>query len=253
MPTRSTTGRDEELPHIRFGFGVSLYLTTTLRLWSYGIWSWGRGCPVAIGEAKANPSAATLPRTLDGQAMGGISMGRTRRRSRLGKSLSGPPPRALRGRGAHQRDGAAMPHELGQLRVIAIPQREHVAATLQHDRLPPAVVEVLLRNHQMTRRDLVPAARQAGRDRQLLIFADGGSRFCRQRRKAARGCRWGRRQQSRRSRALAATDRFLPKSRATRPAARLRPLLDGGIGGATGSWHRPLVRAFGSQPLRAAG
>src|SRR5271165_2140708 len=79
--------------------------------------------------------------------------------------------RCLAGR-IHQRDGAAVPKELGQLRVIAEPQREHVVFALEHDGLPPAIIERLLSNHEMARRNLVPGPRQAagGGQAVLVVF-----------------------------------------------------------------------------------
>ena len=59
----------------------------------------------------------------------------------------------------HQRDGAAVPKELREPRVVAKPQREHVVFALDHDRLPPAIGEALLRDDEMARRDLVPVPR----------------------------------------------------------------------------------------------
>ena len=58
-----------------------------------------------------------------------------------------------------------MAKELGDSWVVAIPQREHVAVTLDHDRLPPAVGEAFLGDDQMAWRNLVPAAGQALGDR----------------------------------------------------------------------------------------
>ena len=54
-----------------------------------------------------------------------------------------------------------MAKEPGEPRVIAKPQREHVVFAVEHDRLPPPVGEALLRDDEVARRDLVPAARQA--------------------------------------------------------------------------------------------
>ena len=65
----------------------------------------------------------------------------------------------------YQRDRGAMPKEPGEPRVIAKPQREHVGFAVEHDGLPPPVGEALLRDDEMARRDLVPAARQAAGDR----------------------------------------------------------------------------------------
>ena len=65
------------------------------------------------------------------------------------------------GRRAHQRNAGAMPEELGQVRVIAVLQAEGVAFPVEHDGLPPAVIEGLLSNHEMARPDLVPGPGQA--------------------------------------------------------------------------------------------
>jgi hypothetical protein len=58
-----------------------------------------------------------------------------------------------------------MAKELGEPRVVAKPQREHVVFALEHDRLPPAVDETLLRDDEVARRDLVPGAGQATGER----------------------------------------------------------------------------------------
>src|SRR6266480_579019 len=56
---------------------------------------------------------------------------------------------------------------------IAKPQREHVAFAVEHDRLPPPVGEALLRDDEVARRDLLPAAWQATGDRSagLVVWA----------------------------------------------------------------------------------
>ena len=84
----------------------------------------------------------------------------------------------------HQRDRGAMAKELGEPRVVAKPQREHVVFAVEHDRLPPPVGEALLRDDEVARLDLVPAARQAAGDRGaglVVVRADRGLlRFGRQ-------------------------------------------------------------------------
>src|SRR5437868_3995718 len=75
----------------------------------------------------------------------------------------------------HQRDRGAMPKELWEPRVIAKPQREHVAFAVEHDRLPPPVGEAPLRDDEVARRDLLPAAWQATGDRGaglVVVWAD---------------------------------------------------------------------------------
>jgi hypothetical protein len=68
-----------------------------------------------------------------------------------------------------------MANKLGQLRVVAKPQREHVAGATEDDGFPPPVVQAFLRDDEMPRRDVVPGPGEAGRNRQLvLVFADGG-------------------------------------------------------------------------------
>ena len=75
-----------------------------------------------------------------------------------------------------------MPRELGELRVVPEPQGEHVAVASDDDGLPSPVFQGFLGDDEMARRDLVPGPGQAGRDRQLvLVFADGGLRFDRER------------------------------------------------------------------------
>src|SRR5580704_17400666 len=68
--------------------------------------------------------------------------------------------RFLAGR-VHQGEGAAMPDEPGEVWEVAKPQREHVVFAVEDDGLPPTMVERLLGNHEMTRRNLVPGTRQA--------------------------------------------------------------------------------------------
>jgi hypothetical protein len=41
-----------------------------------------------------------------------------------------------------------MPKELGEPRVVAKPQRQHVVFAVEHDGLPPPVVEALLGDHE---------------------------------------------------------------------------------------------------------
>jgi hypothetical protein len=65
----------------------------------------------------------------------------------------------------HQRDRGAMAKEPGKPREVAKPQREHVVFAVEHNGLPPPVGEALLRDDEVARRDLVPAARQAAGDR----------------------------------------------------------------------------------------
>src|SRR4051812_39169933 len=65
------------------------------------------------------------------------------------------------GRRAYQCDGTAVAHELWQLRVVAITQREHVAVAFEHDRLPPPVVMALLRDDEMAGCDVLEGSRQA--------------------------------------------------------------------------------------------
>jgi hypothetical protein len=76
-----------------------------------------------------------------------------------------------------------MPKEPREPRVVAKPQRQHVIVAVEHDRLPPPVGEALLRDDEVARRDLVPAAGQAAGDRgAVVVRADGGLlRFGRQR------------------------------------------------------------------------
>src|ERR1700730_5066106 len=76
---------------------------------------------------------------------------------------------------AHQGNGAAMPEELGEFRVIAKPQREHVVFAVEDDGLPPSVVEALLGDDEVARRDLVPGPGQAASDRRtglVVVRAD---------------------------------------------------------------------------------
>jgi hypothetical protein len=63
-----------------------------------------------------------------------------------------------------------MPKELGQLRVIAIPEHEAFVFALEHDGLPPPIFERLVRDHEMARPDLVPGPRQAASGGQAVLF-----------------------------------------------------------------------------------
>src|SRR6476469_5227717 len=65
---------------------------------------------------------------------------------------------------AHQADGAAVSNKLGQLRIIAVPQREHVVVAADDDGLPPPVTGRLLGDDEVARRDLIPASRQSAGD-----------------------------------------------------------------------------------------
>jgi hypothetical protein len=62
---------------------------------------------------------------------------------------------------AHQRDGGAMANKLGEFREFPVPQREHVVVAAQDDGLPLSVIEGLLSNDEVARRDLIPVSRQA--------------------------------------------------------------------------------------------
>src|SRR5262249_6378863 len=72
---------------------------------------------------------------------------------------------------AHQSNAAAMPNELGQVRVIAILQGERVALAIEHNRLPPPVFTGLLGDHEMARRDVVPRLGQAAGRWQTVVVA----------------------------------------------------------------------------------
>src|SRR5436190_15122822 len=73
-----------------------------------------------------------------------------------------------------QRDRGLVPRKLGQLQIIAKPQRQHVAVTLDADRFPPAVFEALLCDDEVARTDLVPRLWQARcHSRQVFVFAAG--------------------------------------------------------------------------------
>ena len=78
-----------------------------------------------------------------------------------------------------------MPKEPREPRVVAKPQRQHVVVAVEHDRLPPPIGEALLRDDEVARRNLVPAAGQAAGDRGaglVVVWADRGLlRFGRQR------------------------------------------------------------------------
>src|SRR5271166_3784097 len=76
--------------------------------------------------------------------------------------------RFLAGR-THQGDGTAMSKELGQLRKIAVPEREHVVFAVEHDGLPPTIIERLVSDHEMARPDLVPGPRQAAGSGQAVL------------------------------------------------------------------------------------
>src|SRR5271169_6323459 len=84
-----------------------------------------------------------------------------RRARGLSHGLGGRLSSAFFVRRIHQRDAAAMPKELGQLRKIAVPEREHVVFALEHDGLPPAIFQRLVSDHEMARPDLVPGSRKA--------------------------------------------------------------------------------------------
>lgn len=88
----------------------------------------------------------------------------------------------LFGRRAHQCDCVSVANKFRQLRVVAKPQREHVAGATEDDRFPPPVVQAFLSDDEMPRRDLIPCPGQAGRDRQfVVVFADRGMWFDRER------------------------------------------------------------------------
>src|SRR5215475_12154069 len=76
---------------------------------------------------------------------------------------------------ADQCDRRPMTEELWQLRVVAVPQREHVAGTLDDERLPPTVFEIFLSYDEVAWRDLVPAFRKARRYLRQVLAADGCS------------------------------------------------------------------------------
>lgn len=111
-----------------------------------------------IGDAMANPSVAAerLPPTVDGPG-DGVDFDRD-------KEDDGPEGavgcrgrrHSLLSRRAHQRECGSMARELGELRVITKPQREHVAGSTDDDGFPPAVFKRLLGDDEVTRRDLVP-------------------------------------------------------------------------------------------------
>ena len=70
-----------------------------------------------------------------------------------------------------------MAKELGEPRVIAKPQREHVVVAVEHDGLPPAVGEALLGDDKVARPNLLPIAGQAAGDRGaglIVVSADRG-------------------------------------------------------------------------------
>src|ERR1700738_933093 len=64
-------------------------------------------------------------------------------------------------RRVHQRNSAAVPDELRQVRVPAVLQDEGVAFPGEDDCLPPAVFARLLGDDEMASRDLVPGPGQA--------------------------------------------------------------------------------------------
>src|SRR5438552_1784950 len=73
-----------------------------------------------------------------------------------------------------QRDSGLVACELGQLRIVAKPQAEHVAIALDADCFPPAVLVALLRDDEVARADVVPGLWQARRDgRQVFVLATG--------------------------------------------------------------------------------
>jgi len=75
------------------------------------------------------------------------------------------------GRRAHQGDGAEGANELGKFWVVAVPQREAVASSRDHDRLPPAVLQGFLGDDEMAGRDLVPGPWQTlGGQRVRLVI-----------------------------------------------------------------------------------
>jgi hypothetical protein len=79
---------------------------------------------------------------------------------------------------ANQRDSGLVARELGQLRVVPKPERQHVAIALDADRFPPAVLVALLRDDEVTRANVVPRFWQARRyRRQLFVGASRGLRF----------------------------------------------------------------------------
>jgi hypothetical protein len=64
-----------------------------------------------------------------------------------------------------------MLNDIGLPREVAPVQREHVAVDVNDNRVPPAIPRPLAGDHQMARRNLVPAARQSRR----CIFASGAT------------------------------------------------------------------------------
>src|ERR1700729_4359054 len=75
-----------------------------------------------------------------------------------------------------------MANKLGQLWILAEPQREHVTVPRDHDGLPPAVFERLLGDDKVAGCNVVPASWKAGSHRQrLLLDADGSAWFQRER------------------------------------------------------------------------
>ena len=104
------------------------------------------------------------------------------------KAVVWPPSQLPEGEGrlgshcrANQCDCRTMACELGQLRVVPKPQREHVAVASDNNGFPPAVFQSFLGDDEVTRRDLVPGPGQASRHWQLVVvFADGGLRLGRE-------------------------------------------------------------------------
>src|SRR5260370_41652936 len=64
------------------------------------------------------------------------------------------------GERAHQGNAAAVPDEIGEVRVIAVLQGERVAVAGEHNPLPPPVFKGLFGDHQTASRHLVPPRRQ---------------------------------------------------------------------------------------------
>src|SRR6185503_10049092 len=83
------------------------------------------------------------------------SLPRLRHPRRLGPNSIEPEPRpdpSLFSRRAHQSDGVAMANKLGELRVVAKPQRKHVAVATDDDGFPPSVFQSLFGDDEVTRR-----------------------------------------------------------------------------------------------------
>src|ERR1700730_4758890 len=75
------------------------------------------------------------------------------------------------GERAHQGNAAAVPDELGEVRVIAVLQRERVALPFEHDCFPPPVLKRLLGDDEMASADLVPRPGQAAGGWQAVLVA----------------------------------------------------------------------------------